>query len=133
MSWAVLFDGPDASVRTATLTRRWGGRVCIYRGDTDVESRSRRVAALGSALGATADSVGSLDPVAPIVAAADAMPNSVFGAVARSAAIPTLAAYRGVSDRIREMSSASLASAGSYEDTDRAFSDQLMRLNADRR
>ncbi|WP_230592703.1 UDP-glucose 4-epimerase [Rhodococcoides fascians] len=77
--------------------------------------------------------MGSLDPVAPIVAAADAMPNSVFGAVARSAAIPTLAAYRGVSDRIREMSSASLASAGSYEDTDRAFSDQLMRLNADRR
>ncbi|WP_186627191.1 UDP-glucose 4-epimerase [Rhodococcus sp. BP22] len=89
--------------------------------------------ALGMALTATADSVGSLDPVAPIAAAADAMPNSAFGAVARSAAIPTLAAYRGVSVHIREMSSASLVSADSYEDTDRAFRDQLMRLNADRR
>ncbi|MCZ4521590.1 UDP-glucose 4-epimerase [Rhodococcus ruber] len=89
--------------------------------------------ALGSALGATADSVGSLDPVAPIAAAADAMPNSAFGDVARSAAIPTLASYRGVADRIREMSSASLASADSYEDTDRAFSDQLRRVNTDRR
>ncbi|MCJ0980467.1 UDP-glucose 4-epimerase [Rhodococcus sp. ARC_M12] len=89
--------------------------------------------ALGAAMAVTADSVGSLDPVAPIVAAADAMPNSAFGAIARSAAIPTLAAYRGVSVRIREMSSASLASADSYDDTDRAFSDQLIRLNADRR
>ncbi|WP_322544578.1 UDP-glucose 4-epimerase [Rhodococcoides fascians] len=87
--------------------------------------------ALGAALTVTADSVGSLDPVAPVVAAADAMPNSAFGAVARAGAIPTLAAYRGVSVRIREMSSASLASADSYDDTDRAFSNQLMRLNAD--
>jgi len=84
--------------------------------------------ALGASLLATADSVGSLDPVAPIVAAAYAMPNSAFGAVARSAAVPTLAGYRGVSDRIRDMSSASLASAESYEDTDRVFSDQLRRL-----
>ncbi|CCQ13382.1 MAG: UDP-glucose 4-epimerase [Rhodococcus sp. (in: high G+C Gram-positive bacteria)] len=89
--------------------------------------------ALGRSLSATAASVGSLDPVAPITAAADAMPNSAFGAVARSAAIPTLAAYRGVSVRIRDMSSLSLASADSYEDTDRAFRDQLERLNGDRR
>ncbi|CCQ16875.1 putative uncharacterized protein [Rhodococcus sp. AW25M09] len=89
--------------------------------------------ALGRALTVTADAVGSLDPVAPIVAAADAMPNSGFGDVARSAAIPTLAAYRGVADRIRDMSSASLASAESYEDTDLDFRDQLMRLNGDHR
>ncbi|MDV8022542.1 UDP-glucose 4-epimerase [Rhodococcus sp. IEGM 1330] len=89
--------------------------------------------ALGSALTASADSVESLDPAAPIAAAADAMPNSAFGDVARSAAIPTLDAYRGVSARIRAMSSASSASAGSYEDTDRAFSDQLIGLNGDRR
>lgn len=89
--------------------------------------------ALGAALTVTADSVGSLDPVTPIVAAADAMPNSAFGAVARSAALPTLAGYRGVSDRIRDMSSASLTSAQTYEDTDRAFGDQLGRLNGDRR
>ncbi|MDI9933248.1 UDP-glucose 4-epimerase [Rhodococcus sp. IEGM 1354] len=89
--------------------------------------------ALGTALTDTADTVGSLDPVAPIVAAADAMPNSAFGDVARSAAMPTLAAYRVVGVRIREMASASLASADSYEDTDRAFSDQLVRLNAEGR
>ncbi|MDZ7914962.1 MAG: UDP-glucose 4-epimerase [Rhodococcus sp. (in: high G+C Gram-positive bacteria)] len=89
--------------------------------------------ALGATLTATADSVGSLDPVAPIVAAADAMPNSAFGEVARSAALPTLAGYRGVSDRIRDMASASLNSAKTYEDTDRAFSDQLARLDGDRR
>lgn len=88
--------------------------------------------ALGAALTVTADSVGSLDPVAPIVAAADAMPNSAFGAVARAGAIPTLAAYRGVWVRIRDMSSATLVSADSYEDTDRAFRDQLERLNGDR-
>lgn len=93
-----------------------------------VDSESLR--ALSSALTCSADDIGALDPAGAIGGAAQAMPNSAFGAAAGLAAEPVAAAYRAMADRIRTMADAAVVSAHDYDQAEAAFGAQLAQYPA---
>ncbi|MDJ0396348.1 hypothetical protein QMK17_23875 [Rhodococcus sp. G-MC3] len=88
-----------------------------------VDSDSLR--ALASGLTDRADDISELDPVAVVEPSANAMPQSAFGAAAANTALPILAAYQAMAERIQNMADAATVSAHSYEQAEAAFRAQL--------
>lgn len=88
-----------------------------------VDSDSLR--ALASGLTDRADDIADMDPTAAVRPSADAMPHSAFGGAAADSALPILAAYQAMAERVQSMADAATVSAHSYEQAEAAFRAQL--------